>query len=150
GPDDPVPDLQMAEAVRKLEARIEEIRQEGLLTTTATEESLRLGQIYMPVREILRHLESLRENLIRLLAPRKRKEKMKAEAMPDPSRLDPFWMRNAVRGGLVFVMRLLFIQWTNAPGAAVVCLGACVLTILTRSYLSGQGDLRAFHLTLLF
>lgn len=149
-PNDPVLDLRIPEAVTLLEARLEEIRREGSLARGHSDEVLRLGQLYLAVREIARHLESLREGLVRLHTPLKRERKSAKKEAAQPFKLDPFWLRNAIRGGLVYVLSLLFIEWTNAPGAATISLGAWVLTILTRSYPSGRGDLRAFHLTLLF
>ncbi len=61
-----------------------------------------------------------------------------------PWQWDPFWLGNAIRGGLITAASLLFSNWVQPPGMAFIPIWAFMFSITTRGYVATQGDLRAF------
>jgi uncharacterized membrane protein YccC len=61
-----------------------------------------------------------------------------------PVEVDPFWLRNAVRGGLITAASLLFCNWVQPPGMAFIPIWAYMFSITTRGYVATRGDLGAF------
>jgi uncharacterized membrane protein YccC len=64
-------------------------------------------------------------------------------------RIDWFWVKMGIKGGLAAVIALLLLRWINPPGTAAIPLGAWVFTILSRPFVraGGPGDLRIMQRT---
>ncbi len=59
--------------------------------------------------------------------------------------LDPFWIRNGIKACLAVSVGLIVQNWLHPPGASMLVLATWVFTVLSRLYVGGQGDRRAFH-----
>ncbi len=65
-------------------------------------------------------------------------------AAPSPP-LDPFWIRNGIKASIAVTIALFIQNWLHPPGASMLVLATWVSTALSRLYVGGQGDRRAFH-----
>ena len=59
--------------------------------------------------------------------------------------LDPFWIRNGIKACIAVIAGLIMQNWLHPPGASMLVLATWVFTVLSRLYVGGQGDRRAFH-----
>ena len=59
--------------------------------------------------------------------------------------LDPFWIRNGIKACIAVSIGLIVQNWLHPPGASMLVLATWVFTVLSRLYVGGQGDRRAFH-----
>jgi p-hydroxybenzoic acid efflux pump subunit AaeB len=67
-----------------------------------------------------------------------------AAVAPSPP-LDPFWIRNGIKACIAVTVGLFVQNWLHPPGASMLVLATWVSTVLSRLYVGGQGDRRAFH-----
>ena len=62
----------------------------------------------------------------------------------EPFKLDAFWIRNGIKGGLTATLALLYVNWIDPPGGATLPFAAWMFTALSRMYFGGEGDRRVF------
>ncbi len=64
---------------------------------------------------------------------------------PAAAPVDPFWLRNGIKGGLAAVLALLYVNWAQPPGGAIIPLGTWLMVVMSRTYVHTLGDLRALQ-----
>jgi uncharacterized membrane protein YccC len=134
------------EAFAAFEKKLNEIRDQGVLVAVPTGIAMKFGGHFAALRSLRNNLNNIRsmiEGLPRFGQP-------PPEAKPHWDflpRIDWFWVRVGVKGGLAAVISILLLKWINPPGPTSIPLMAWTLTILGRPILraGGAGDLRAFQ-----
>jgi p-hydroxybenzoic acid efflux pump subunit AaeB len=134
------------EAFGEFEAKVNEIRDQGVFHTVPLETGIAfLGHFsaLRSVRDDLNDVRSLAAGLPRI-----------GQASPDANPswdflpiIDWFWVKAGVKTGLASVVSILLLQWIHPPGPAAIPLSAWLFTNFGRLFLrtGGTGDLRAFQ-----
>src|SRR3984893_16379874 len=145
-PGEPLRSARLNEAYGTFEAKVNELRERGLLPASSLERALALSGPFAALRSLRDELNNIRGAMEGL--PRFGQALPEAKPHWDllPS-IDWFWVRVAVKGGLAAVISIVLLKWINPPGPAAIPLMAWLLTILGRPSLrvGGTGDLRAFQ-----
>jgi uncharacterized membrane protein YccC len=148
-PGEPLRSGRLNEAFRTFEAKVNELRERGLLLAAPVKRALALTGPFAALRSLrdeLNNIRSAMEGLPRVGQP-----------LPDakPHRdvgpaIDWFWVKIGIKGGLAAVVSVVCLKWLHPPGSGSVPLMAWTLTIMARPFLKagGSGDLRAFQTAL--
>lgn len=151
-----MPPVNTQPAFAAFEDRLQALRIEGRTFPAPDEDFNRTGQFYLGLEEIDQRLAGLRARIAEAMgkAPAPTEETaMAPSAEPSgrwwkdlsshPNRL--YWIHNGIKGGIGFIVALLFIQWLEPPGQALLPLTAWIFIVMSRGFVHGQGDQRAFH-----
>jgi len=143
-----LPSSRLSEAFAGFAKRVNEIRDHGVLTAAPLEAAIAFAGHFAAIRALCGELNNIRNALEGL--PRFGQAQPEAkphwELLP---RIDWFWVKVGVKGGLAAVISIVFLKWIHPPGTAAVPLMAWLNTIAGRPFLraGGPGDLRAFQMT---
>ena len=135
------PELQAA--IERLDRRLTEVRAQGATRMVPIDEAMDFSAHYTALMDIAERLRVIRKYLYQIvttpevIAPRKL-------GKPEPFKLDPFWIRNGIKGGITATLALLYVNWINPPGGGSLPFAAWLFTALSRTYPGGEGDRRAF------
>ena len=134
------------EAFDELEHKVLQIRTEGFLRAQSVETT-------MAFCGHLAALQSLRDEFTNIRAtveglPRR------GQRLPEPNpgwdllpKIEWFWVKVGIKGGLAATISVLLLMWINPPGPAGLTLMAWTMTLFGRPFIraGGTGDLRAFQ-----
>jgi uncharacterized membrane protein YccC len=145
-PGEHLPSSRLNEVLAGFEKRVNEIRDHGVLIAAPLESAIAFAGHFAAIRAVCDELDNIRSAMEGL--PRF------GEAQPEAKphwdllpRIDWFWVKVGVKGGLAAVIAIVFLKWIHPPGTAAVPLMAWLNTIAGRPFLraGGPGDLRAFQ-----
>lgn len=134
----------LLDAIDRCNRRLIEVREKGLTTSIPIQEAMDFSAHYTALMDIAERLRVLRECLYQItntpevIAPR-------IAGRPERFQLDPFWIRNGIKGGITAVLALLYVNWIHPPGGAALPFAAWLFTAMSRTYPRGEGDRRAFE-----
>jgi p-hydroxybenzoic acid efflux pump subunit AaeB len=120
------------------------LRQTDIPLSIPIEQVLHFSGHALSLDEVAEYLGRLNDLLDSL--PANPLQPSQEEVAPPPAPpLDPFWIRNGVKACIAVTLGLFVQNWLNPPGGSMIVLATWVSTVLSRLYLGGQGDRRAFH-----
>ena len=122
--------------------RLADLRDQGATKSIPIQEAMDLSAHYTALRDIAARLRVIRECLYEIRKPEVPTPRIAGK--PDPFKLDPFWIRNGIKAGLTATLALLYVNWINPPGGAVIPFAAWIFTALSRTFAGGEGDRRVF------
>ncbi|MEO8205604.1 MAG: FUSC family protein [Chthoniobacterales bacterium] len=131
-------------ALEKLDARLDVMQKELTLRNYPLDEVLEFGHHLVALRRIGREVRELRELLESLPTMGTNLMRTPDEPKP-PAHIDPFWVKNGIKGALAAIAGLVLCRWLNPPGAGFIPLFAWVFTVMSRGFLGGVGDRRCFQ-----
>ena len=148
-PGEPLRPGRLTEAYGTFEAKVNELRERGLLPAPSLERAFALAGPFAALRSLRDELNNIRgamEGLPRVGQPLP-DAKPHGDVVPA---IDWFWVRIGIKGGLAAVVSIVCLKWLHPPGSGSVPLMAWTLTIMARPFLKagGSGDLRAFQTAL--
>ena len=141
-----LPSSRLNESFDAFEAKVNEIRDQGVFHTTPLQTAIAFLGHFAALRSLRDDLNDLRaqaEGLPRLGQPLS-EAKSGWDFLPT---IDWFWVKAGIKGGLASVISILLLKWVNPPGQGAIPLAAYLFTLSGRSFLraGGTGDLRAFQ-----
>jgi uncharacterized membrane protein YccC len=149
GPDEKLRSSRMNEAFAALEEKVQEMRDEEILSTAPLKAAMAFTGHFAALRLICDELNNIRGALQGL--PRFDQPLPESEPHWDflPT-IDWFWVKVGIKGGLAALISVVCLKWIHPPGPANVPTWAWLLIVLGRSFfrLGGTGDLRAFQTAL--
>jgi uncharacterized membrane protein YccC len=134
---------ELCAAIERCDRRLIEVRDRGETKTIPIQEAMDFAAHYTALMDIAERLRVLRDCLYQItqttevIAPR-------FIGKPERFKLDAFWIRNGIKGGITAVLALLYVNWLNPPGGAALPFAAWLFTAISRTYPRGEGDRRAF------
>jgi len=134
------------EVFAAFETKAREIRNHGILSGVPAGTAIAFGGYFGSLRSVHDNLNDIRRAMEGL--PRFRPALPEAEPSGDClQRIDWFWVKAGIKGGLAAVIAIVLVESINPPGAASIPIAAFVLSSLGLRFLSagGTGDLRAFQ-----
>jgi uncharacterized membrane protein YccC len=146
-PSEHLPSSRLNEAFAGYAKRVNEIRDQGVLLAAPLEVAIAFAGHFAAIRALRDELNNIRSAMEGL--PRFGQAQPEAKPHWDfLPRIDWFWVKVAVKGGLAAVISIVFLKWINPPGTAAIPLMAWLNTIGGRPFLraGGPGDLRSFQL----
>ncbi len=135
------PELQAA--IDACQRRLIEVRDRGATRTIPIQEAMDFSAHYTALMDIAARLRVIRVCLHQItsteevITPR-------LTGRPERFKIDAFWIRNGIKGGITAVIALLYVNWIDPPGGAALPFAAWLFTAMSRTYPGGQGDRRAF------
>jgi uncharacterized membrane protein YccC len=135
--------LSLRETIDRCNSRMDKLREQGATRQIPIQEAMDFSAHYTALLDIAARLKIIRESLhaihstLEVLTP-------KTTGEAEPFRLDPFWIRNGIKGGLAAVIALTLVNWINPPGGSAIPFAAWLFTSMSRTYPGGEGDRRAF------
>ena len=148
-PGEPLRPGRLNEAYGTFEAKVNELRERGLLPAPSVERALALAGPFAALRSLRDELNNIRGAMQGLPRVGQRLPDAKPHGDVAPA-IDWFWVRIGIKGGLAAVVSIVCLKWLHPPGSGSVPLMAWTLTIMARPFLKagGSGDLRAFQTAL--
>jgi uncharacterized membrane protein YccC len=146
-PGEHLPSTRLNEAFADFTKRVNEIRDHGVLIAAPLEASIAFAGYFAAIRALRDELNNIRNAMEGL--PRFGQAQPEAKPHWDLlPRIDWFWVKVGVKGGLAAVISIIFLKWIHPPGPAAIPLMAWLNTIAGRPFLraGGPGDLRAFQM----
>ena len=134
--------LALDAAIERCNRRLADLRDQGATKSVPVREAMDLSAHYTALLDIAARLRVIRECLYELRLPEVLTPQ--GTGKTKPFKLDPFWIRNGVKGGLTATLALLFVNWINPPGSAAIPFAAWMFTASSRLYPGGEGDRRVF------
>jgi uncharacterized membrane protein YccC len=145
-PGEHLPSSRLNEAFADFAKRVNEIRDHGVLIAASLETAIAFAGHFAALRAVRGELNNIRSAMEGL--PRFGQAQPEAKPHWDLlPRIDWFWVKVGVKGGLAAVISIVLLKWIHPPGPAAVPLMAWLNTIAGRPFLraGGPGDLRAFQ-----
>jgi uncharacterized membrane protein YccC len=142
-----LPSSRLNETFADFAKRVNEIRDLGVLIAAPVETAIAFAGHFAATRALCDELNNIRSAMEGL--PRFGQAQPEAKPHWDLlPRIDWFWVKVGVKGGLAAVISIVFLKWIHPPGSAAVPLMAWLNTIAGRPFLraGGPGDLRAFQM----
>lgn len=133
----------LLEAAGECDRRLRELIGQGATRSIPIQEAMDFSAHMVALSDIVARLKVLRECAWEIHQTR---EVMAPTITRKPERfkLDAFWIRNGIKGGITATLALLYVNWINPPGGATIPFAAWLFTALSRTYPGGQGDRGAF------
>lgn len=142
-PEDWPPEPELAAALTRFDEYLHAMKNTGKIYELTSEEILPISAHYLGLRELVDLLEKLRGEVLN--SRRRGPITLEAQRQIPGTFIENFWIHNGIKGGLVTVISLIFVNWLNPPGGTMIPLAAWVFTILSRVFLRSQGDRRSFQ-----
>ncbi|MEO6846795.1 MAG: FUSC family protein [Chthoniobacterales bacterium] len=142
--DTPLPPSEFDQIFKKLDTRLEEMQRSLVLRNYPIETVVQFGRHIVALRKICLDVQLLRSLILSLPTLGTNLTRISDEPKIKSS-IDPFWMKNGVKGAIAACVGLIFNNWLHPPGANFIPLFAWVFTVMSRGFLGGQGDRRCFH-----
>jgi uncharacterized membrane protein YccC len=134
------------EAFAALEEKVNEIRDQGVFSSTSLQTNLAFYAGFAALRSFRDELNNMRSLArgVRCLGQPAPEVKPRADFLPT---IDWFWVKIGIKSGLAATIAVLLLMWINPPGPGSIPLVAFFLTVLGRPFLraGGTGDLRSFQ-----
>ncbi|HVE15871.1 MAG TPA: FUSC family protein, partial [Chthoniobacterales bacterium] len=133
----------LEEAVARCETRLIKVRDLGETKSIPIQEAMDFAAHYTALSDIVDRLRIIRSSLYKI---RSTLEVITPHHLgkPEPFKLDAFWIRNGIKGGITATLALLYVNWINPPGGAALPFAAWLFTAMSRTYPGGEGDRRSF------
>jgi p-hydroxybenzoic acid efflux pump subunit AaeB len=133
----------MKESSSAWQQKLHTLRQTNTPQSIPVEQVLHFSGHALSLEEIVEQLSKLGGLLDSLPASPLQPSREVTAAPSAP--LDPFWIRNGIKACIAVTIGLFVQNWLHPPGASMLVLATWVSTVLSRLYVGGQGDRRAFH-----
>jgi uncharacterized membrane protein YccC len=131
-------------AIERCNRRLADLRDQGATKSIPIREAMDFSAHYTALLDIAARLREIRECLYEIHRPEVLTPQITGRPKAFKLKLDPFWIRNGVKGGLTATLALLFVNWINPPGGAALPFAAWLFTASSSSYTGGEGDRRTF------
>ena len=135
--------IAMKESCAQWRQKLHALRQTDVPQSTPVEQVLHFSGHALSLDEIVEQLSRLGVLLDSL--PANPLQPSREALTPASPPLDLFWIRNGIKACLAVSVGLIVQNWLHPPGASMLVLATWVFTVLSRLYVGGQGDRRAFH-----
>ena len=129
-------------AIEQCSRRLIDLRDQGATKSIPIQEAMDFSAHYTALLDIAARLRVIRESLYEIRLPEVLTPQITGKPEALKLKIDPFWIRNGVKGGLTATLALLFVNWIDPPGGAALPFAAWLFTVTT--YPGGEGDRRAF------
>jgi Fusaric acid resistance protein family len=142
-PGDRLPSSSVNDAFAAFEAKVDQIRAEGMLLKAPLQTAMDFAGEFALLRWLADELDNIRsalQGLPRFGQPVP-KERPHWDFLPT---IDWFWVKVAIKGGLAAVIAIVCLKWIHPPGAANVPTWAWLFVVLRKAFFRvGDGsDLR--------
>lgn len=135
--------IAMKESSAQWREKLHALRQTDLPQSIPVEQVLHFSGHALSLEEIVEQLSKLGALIDSL--PTNPLQPSREALIPVSPPLDPFWIRNGIKACIAVIAGLIMQNWLHPPGASMLVLATWVFTVLSRLYVGGQGDRRAFH-----
>ena len=135
--------ITMKESSAQWREKLHALRQTDLPQSIPVEQVLHFSGHALSLEEIVEQLSKLGALIDSL--PTNPLQPSREALIPVSPPLDPFWIRNGIKACIAVIAGLIMQNWLHPPGASMLVLATWVFTVLSRLYVGGQGDRRAFH-----
>jgi p-hydroxybenzoic acid efflux pump subunit AaeB len=133
----------MKESSAEWRQKLHALRQTNIPQSIPVDEVLHFSGHALSLDEMLEQLSKL--GLLLDSLPANPLQPSREAASPPSPPLDPFWIRNGIKACIAVTLGLFVQNWVHPPGGSGLVLATWVCTVLSRLYVGGQGDRRAFH-----
>jgi p-hydroxybenzoic acid efflux pump subunit AaeB len=133
----------MKESSAEWRQKLHALRQTNIPQSIPVNEVLHFSGHALSLDEMLEQLSKL--GLLLDSLPANPLQPSREAATPPSPPLDPFWIRNGIKACIAVTLGLFIQNWVHPPGGSGLVLATWVCTVLSRLYVGGQGDRRAFH-----